>query len=200
MKLKYSHRNITITLTQTTCPNRITLHVGKKKGSVEVEGKAQYLKNQLQNSNKNYLNSASPFAHLKKMVRSAEVAALAQVFEKSATELKQKQKFLKCKNTILMVIFNVRTLIKIRQLSEVTATAQDHNIDIVCVQEHRYHHSEEDIKYHDTGKGLTFFPASARKKPVNAVIVTTFNGNYSTTIISCYTPTNASDETDLDTF
>ena len=32
------------------------------------------------------------------------------------------------------------------------------------------------------------------------IIVATFNGNPSTTIISCYSPTNRTDETDLDTF
>ena len=32
------------------------------------------------------------------------------------------------------------------------------------------------------------------------MMVATFNGNPGTTIISCYSPTNASDETDLDTF
>ena len=32
------------------------------------------------------------------------------------------------------------------------------------------------------------------------MMVATFNGRPSTTIISCYSPTNASDETDLDIF
>ena len=102
----------------------------------------------------------------------------------------------------------------------------DHNIDIVCIQEHRYHHSKVDIKYHDTGKGWTFVTTSAWKNSVNTIIgsmgtflgpwtlkshnsikkiqprmmVAMFNGNPSITIISCYSPTSASDETDLDTF
>ena len=33
-----------------------------------------------------------------------------------------------------------------------------------------------------------------------SMTVATFNGNHSTTIISCYSPSNASDETDLVTF
>ena len=61
MRIRYSHRKITMTLTQTTYPNHIALHAGKK--------------------------GASP----------AEVGSLASVFEKSATELKLKQKLLKCK-------------------------------------------------------------------------------------------------------
>ena len=52
----------------------------------------------------------------KKEARSAEVGALAPVFEKSAAELKLKQKLLKCKRTIQLVTFNVRTLNRIGQL------------------------------------------------------------------------------------
>ena len=53
-----------MTLSQTTCPNRIALLVGKKG------------------------------------THSAEDGAQAPVFEKSATDIKQKQKQLKCKTTI----------------------------------------------------------------------------------------------------
>ena len=44
----------------------------------------------------------------KKGARPAEVGALASVFEKSATELKQ-SKLLKCKQTLQIATFNVRT-------------------------------------------------------------------------------------------
>ena len=81
----------------------------------------------------------------KKGVRPAEVGALALVFEKSATELKQKQKFTKCKSIIQIATFNVRNLNRIGQLREQTASAIDLHIDIICVQEHRNLHSE-DIK------------------------------------------------------
>ena len=50
----------------------------------------------------------------KKGARPAEVGVLASVFEKSATELKQK--LLKCKQTIQIATFNVRTLNRIGQL------------------------------------------------------------------------------------
>ena len=82
------------------------------------------------------------------------------------------------------------------------------------------------IKYHDIGRGWTFVSAFAGKNSVNAVtggvsmligpralkllnsiekiqpriMVATFNSNLSTTIIFCYSPTNASDKTDLDAF
>ena len=84
----------------------------------------------------------------KKGARLAEAGALASVFEKSATELKLKP--LKCKQTIQLATFNVRTLNRIGQLPELTASAVEHKIDIICVQEHRYTHTE-DIKYHESG-------------------------------------------------
>ena len=87
----------------------------------------------------------------KKGARPAEVGVLASVFEKSATELKQ-QKLLKCKQTIQIATFNVRILNRIGQLPELIASAVEHKIDIICIQEHRYMHTE-DIKYHETGNG-----------------------------------------------
>ena len=122
-----------MTHTQTTCPNRIAFHVGKKG------------------------------------VCTAEVGVLAPVFEKSATELKLKQTLLKCKCTIQIVTFKVRTLNRIGQLLELTALAIDYNIDIICIQEHRYIHSE-DIKYHDTGNGWMLVSASTWKNSVDATI------------------------------
>ena len=101
---KNSHEKITMTLTQTICPDRITLRAGKKGAC------------------------------------SAEVGALAPEFEKSATE--HKQKFLKCKSTIHIATFNVRTLNRIDQS--------------VCVHEYRFHHNKLEIKYHYTGNGGTF--------------------------------------------
>ena len=130
---KNSYRKITMTLTQTPCPNRIPLRAGKKGA------------------------------------RPAEVGVLASVFEKSTTELKLKQKLLKCQRTIQIATFNIRTLNRIGQPPELTASAIDHNIDKICVPEHRYTHSE-DIKYNDTGNGWTLATAYAWKKSVNATI------------------------------
>ena len=159
----------------------------------------------------------------KKGARPAEVGALASVFEKSATELKQT--LLKCKQTIQIATFNVRTLNRIGQLPELTASAVEHKIDIICIQEHRYTHTE-DIKYHETGNGWMLVTVSAWKNSVNAsvggvgmligpralktlnsieriqprMMAATFNGNPKATIISCYSPTNVSEETELVTF
>ena len=161
----------------------------------------------------------------KKGARPAEVGALASVFEKSATELKLKQKLLKCKQTIQIATFNVRTLNRIGQLPELIASSVEHKIDIICIQEHRYTHTE-DIKYHQTGNGWTLATVSAWKNSVNTTVgevgmligpkaiktlnsieriqprmmTATFNGNPRATIISCYSPTNISEETKVATF
>ena len=160
----------------------------------------------------------------KKGVRPAEVGALVSVFEKSVTELK-KQKLLKCKQTIQIATFNVRTLNRIGQLPELTASAVEHKIDIICIQEHRYTHTE-DIKYPDTGNRWTLATVSAWKNSVNATVggvgmliwprelktlnsieriqprmfAATSNGNPRATIISCYSPTYVSEETELVAF
>ena len=182
---KNSHQKITMTHTQTTCPNCIALRTGKKG------------------------------------VHPAQVGALASVFKKLATELKQKITKIQTHNTNS----DVRTLNRIGQLLELTASAIDYNIDIICIQEHRYTHSK-DIKHPDTGNGWMLATASARKNSPNAtiggagmliglwslkslnsiektqlrMIVVTFNGNLSATIISCYSPTNVREETALIAF
>ena len=152
-----------------------------------------------------HTQTTSLFAQVKKGARPAEVGALASVLKKSDTELKQK--LLKCKQAIQIATFNVRTLNRIGQLLELTVSSIDHNIDIICIQEHRYTHSE-DIKYHNSGNGWMLATASAWKNSVNAMIggigmfirpwalnsrekihprmvVATFNGNPSATIIFC---------------
>ena len=160
----------------------------------------------------------------KKGARPAEVGALASVFEKSATELKQ-SKLLKCKQTLQIATFNVRTLNRIGQLPELIASAEEHKIDIICIQEHRYTHTE-DIKYHETGNGWSLATVSAWKNSVNDAVggvglligpralktlnsiekiqprmmVATFNGNPRATIVSCYSPTNISEENEIVTF
>ena len=159
-----------------------------------------------------------------KGARPAEVGALASVFEKSATELKQ-SKLLKCKQTLQIATFNVGTLNRIGQLPELIASAEEHKIDIICIQEHRYTHTE-DIKYHETGNGWSLATVSAWKNSVNAAVggvrlligpralktlnsvekiqprmmAATFNGNPRATIISCYSPTNVIEENELVAF
>ena len=55
-----------------------------------------------------HVQTTSLFARVEKGARPDEVGDLVSVFEKSTTELKQKLH--KCKRTIQIAIFNVRTL------------------------------------------------------------------------------------------
>ena len=79
---------------------------------------------------------------------SAKIEPLAQVFKKSTTKLKlkPKPKLLRCKNTIHIVTFNIRSLNGVNQLLELTASAAE-RINIICIQKC----SKLEIKYHDTG-------------------------------------------------
>ena len=121
--------------------------------------------------------------------------------------------------------FNVRTWNRIGQLPEQTASTVEHSIDIICIQEHIYTHSE-DIKYHDTGNGWMLATISAWKNSVNATVggvgirtgpraltslnsieriqprmmVATSHGNPRGAIFSCYSATNVSEEKELIVF
>ena len=179
-----SHQKITMTHTQTTCPNHIALRTCKKRG-VSCWGWTPGLRVQKISS----------------------------------------KKLLKCNCTIQIAKFNVRTLNRISQQPELTASVIDHNIDIICIEKHRYTHSE-DIKYHDTGNDWTLATASSEKNSLSATIgcvgmligpralksqngikkiqsrmmVATFNGYPNAKIISCYSPSNVNKETDLIAF
>ena len=89
------------------------------------------------------------------------------VFEKSATEfkLKSKPKLLRYINTVHIATSNVTTLYRMHQIPDLTASAAGHNIDILCIQEHRFYHSKQEIKYQDVGKRWTFVSASVFKNP-----------------------------------
>ena len=60
--------------------------------------------------------------------------------ERSSNPGLTKTNLIKCKSTIQIATFSVRTLNRIDQLPVRTAFAIDHNIDIICVQKHRYLH------------------------------------------------------------
>ena len=156
---------------------------------------------------------------------SAEVSTSASVYEKSATKLPNKN-LIKCKRNTIISTFNIRTLNKIQQIPELISSAIEHNIDVICLQEHRALHPELDIKIHSKYKGWTLATASAWTNSMNAtmggvglllsptakkslisiekitprIIIATFEGNPKTSIISCYSPTNHSDETDIELF
>ena len=56
-------------------------------------------------------------------------------------------KFLKCKNKVIVSTFNVRTLNQPHCVGELTTSALKFNIDVLCIQEHRLiHDSSYDLK------------------------------------------------------
>ena len=142
------------------------------------------------------------------------------------TKNKMNTNLLKCKRTTNISPFNVRTLNSNSQISELVSSAIINNIGVICIQEHRYYHEELNLKYHEVGKYWTLITASACKNSMNStiggvgmlvsphalkslnsiekissrIIIATFNGNPKTTVICCYSPTNISEETEVEDF
>ena len=83
---------------------------------------------------------------------------------------RNRRQLLKCKRTINLSTFNVRTLQSIKQISELIAIAVSYDIDVINVQEHRFYHEDIDLKYHELGNGWTFISASALKNTGNTTI------------------------------
>ena len=51
-----------------------------------------------------------------------------------------------------MATFNVMTLNTVIKLPELILSEAKHDIKIIYIQEHRYYHSELEIKYHNADK------------------------------------------------
>ena len=122
--------------------------------------------------------------------------------------------------------FNARTLTSDSQIGELVAAAASHKQDIICIQEHRYHHTDLHLKHHDVGNNWTLITSSAWKNSTNAsiggigmllspmaqkalnnietisprILVASFNGNPKTTVICCYSPTNVSEVNEEEEF
>ena len=58
-------------------------------------------------------------------------------------------KLLVCKKSSLIATFNVRTLNSANQLPELVASAMKLNINVICIQEHRFFHDDVSIKHQD---------------------------------------------------
>ena len=132
-------------------------------------------------------------------------------------------KLLNGKNVVYTATFNINTLNTVKLLPELIASAAEYYINIICTQEHIYYHYELEIKYHHIGHVWIFIPACARENFVNAVksgvemllnpwalkslnskeriqprmISVSSNSSPCATIVSWYSPTNLSDETDI---
>ena len=120
--------------------------------------------------------------------------------------------------------FNTRTLNPVSRRQELANSAFMHHNDIICLQEHRQHHTDslriENVQSHQ------LITASATKNSVNAsvggvgfllspriqksllavektnsrIVVLHVNGNPKLSVISCYSPTNVSSDEDKAAF
>ena len=121
--------------------------------------------------------------------------------------------------------FNTRTLNPFSRLSELVLNAKLHKIDIIAIQEHRFFHPDDAIKYHKV-EDFQLVTASCSKNFSIAsvvgvclllspramenlskvevispqVIIADFEGNPKTTIISCHSPHNNSSDDDIEHF
>ena len=104
----------------------------------------------------------------KQRARFAEAGVLVPVFERSTTETKIY--LLRYENVVNISPLKFRTLNTINHLPKLTAFATKCNIDIICMQEKWYYHSELDLKYHETGNEWTFVSTSALRHSVYVTI------------------------------
>ncbi len=131
---------------------------------------------------------------------------------------------LKPTRTTKIASFNVRTIKDNSRLDELVYNANNYNIAIVGIQEHRCVH-EEPVHYTERGGyhlittsawrntqqaaiggvGLLISTAAERAlcnvKPISRrILLATFDGNPATSVIVAYSPTNCSDATEIDEF
>ena len=154
----------------------------------------------------------------------ARPANTGYAVEKSVT-LQHKPLF-KAKKEVNISTFNTRTLQTHQNFNELPAVAEAYDQSIVCVQEHRFYHEDIVLQNHDMGKGWNLITSSAWKNSNNSTIggigillsqhaqkslnnietitsrimVATFSGNPKTTVICCYSPTNSSEEEEVENF
>ena len=99
-----------------------------------------------------------------------EVISQTPILEKQATDslIRLKPKFFKRLSNICISTFNIRTIKGKCQSSELVASAIEHNIDIICIQEHRLYHKDFDIKYHTLNIGWSLVTSSSWKNNSNS--------------------------------
>ena len=83
---------------------------------------------------------------------------------------KTSHRLLSCKRAFSISTFNTRTLRKENHLDEIFYSAEEHNLGIVAIQEHRHVHEEEVIKQWNHTPNHTLFTSSALKNQAGAAI------------------------------
>ena len=101
----------------------------------------------------------------------AGVTDSALVFEKLDTDhRKQKPKLFRGKNVTSISTFNVRTLHTECKSAELVSSAIDNEVDIICIQEHRYFHKEINLNYTNLEAEWTLITAFSWKNASNSTI------------------------------
>ena len=131
-------------------------------------------------------------------------------------------KIVGCKRYTTVSSINVRTLVPLGRLDELTHSAKSYKIDVLAIQEHRFFHPKEPLKYHQAGPfqlvtssstknssnssvggvGFLLSPRASDNlldvEPISSrIMVLTLKGNPKTTVICVYSPHNSSSEEDL---
>ena len=74
-----------------------------------------------------------------------------------------------CNSTTTLGTFNARTLTPRGRLQELGLNAELCSIDVIAVQEHRFYHPDDKLKYHDVGS-YQLVTTSAYKNSANATV------------------------------
>ncbi|XP_072016984.1 uncharacterized protein [Amphiura filiformis] len=117
--------------------------------------------------------------------------------------------FLKCKKPINIATstMNTRTLKNPHKQLELCALAKKYRIEVLAIQEHRIVHSDNsELQFEDLPEGFQLITASAYRNKIGASIggvgillsSSAKRAMLSTTIITTYSPTNVSDEEDVE--
>ena len=145
--------------------------------------------------------------------------------ESGPTQQTSKSHVVSCKKQTIISSLNTRTLGPLGRLEELAECSKSQNIDILAVQEHRFHHPKDILKYHQAGS-FQLVTSSATKNSNNStvggvgfllsskasnnllsiesisprIIVLELEGNPKTTVICVYSPHNSSSEDDIQDF
>ena len=89
--------------------------------------------------------------------------------EGSTPHSTKRKNIVSCKNSTIFSTFNARTLAPSGHLEELGLNADLLGIDVIAVQEHRFYHPDNKLKYHDIGS-YQLVTTSASKNSVNATV------------------------------
>ena len=138
----------------------------------------------------------------------------------TGTRTKTKDQLIACRSVTKISFFNVRTLSNDKNLFKLVHNAQQQNITVICIQDHRNYHPDIEVNHKMIGNDWQLITCSAEKNRQNAsvdgvgflinpqayksvtkitkinsqIIKATIDGNPMTTVTSCYSTTNACEE------